>query len=924
MTKSNLVNINSIKTRVTLFTLGIFVTGIWMLYYFISQKLHEDMQQQLSNQQTAIASVLATQIKEQTSERVAVLETFSEKLGSSGTYDASGFQSKLEASIAIPRNFNAGAFIVNTEGVAVASIPDSVQRLGVNYIDRDYILDALKHGKSTITKPVIGKVLGTPIFNIVVPIRNSQGVVIAALVGVTDLGKPNFIDKVFQNKYGQSGYLLLQDARNRLTITGTDKSRIMQPLPSPGANLQIDKYLRGVEGTDITVNPLGVEVLATSKRVGIADWLILVALPVQEAFAPFEDIKRHVMFFSIFMTLLASGLMWWILKRELAPMFTAVNKLAVMSKTGDFQRRLAIGKNDEINDLIISFNNLLDGIDKRDGQIHTFLKTIPDPLWLKDTQGVFIACNAVFEKLCGATEKQIIGKTDYDFFDKDKADMFRESDHKVIMTNEPYTNEEWLTFGDGGYNGLFETRKAPLTDANGQIVGVFGIARDITERKNTELQLRFLSTAIEQSPTSVAITNTDAEILYINSAFTKEAGYTLDEVAGKNPRILQSGLTKPEVYEEMWAKLANGEKWQGEFINKRKTGEVYYEDAYISPVKNDDGKVSHYVAVKLDVTAKKLAEAALHESNKKMDALLQSMAEGAYGVDTHGICTFVNNAFLRILGYESDSELVGKHIHEIIHHTHADGRPYPAEQCRIYQAFMNNTEIHCTNEVFWHKNGHAIEVEYWSRPVMVDGMITGAIATFFDISERKKMEERIRHFALHDALTGLPNRRLLTERISQAQLSSKRNHKFNALLFMDLDNFKPLNDKHGHDAGDKLLIEVANRLTASVREMDTVARIGGDEFVVVLTSLEADEAQARMHAQTIAAKIHAKLSEPYFIEMKADDGLPSVVEHHCSSSVGALLFQGMGLHKDDIIKLADEAMYRAKKSGRNQIVFYQP
>lgn len=918
------LNINSIKTRVTLFTLGIFVVGIWALHYFITQKLHDDMQQQLASQQSVMASIIAAQIKEETSERVTVLERFSEILVADGAPDLSSFQSKLETSLAIERNFNAGVYIVNNDGVAIASIPKSIQRLGLSYIDRDYIFDALKHGKSTITKPVIGKVLRMPVFNVVVPVRDNNGNIIAALVGVTNLGKPNYMDKVFENKYSQSGYLLLEDASNRLVITGTDKSRIMQPLPASGVNKQIDKHLQGFEGSQVTVNPLGVKVLATAKHVGIAGWLILVALPVDEAFAPIEDIKRHVMFFSIFMTLLVGGLMWWILKRELAPMFTAVKWLTNMSKTGDFQQRLEVGKNDEINDLIVSFNNLLDGIAKRDAEIHALLKNIPDPLWLKDANGVFIACNAAFESLCGAEEKDIVGKTDYDFFDKAKADAFRESDLTVMQANGSYSNEEWLTFVDDGYRGLFETRKAALTDANGRVLGVFGIARDITERKNNELQLRLLSTAIEQSPTSVAITNTKAEILYINSAFTKEAGYTLFEVMGKNPRILQSGLTDPGVYEEMWSKLANGENWEGEFINKRKNGEVYYEDAYISPILNDQGEISHYVAVKLDVTAKKLAEAALHESNKKMDALLQSMAEGAYGVDTHGICTFVNNALLEVLGYESASELVGKHIHELIHHSHADGQPYPTEQCQIHRAFMNNTETHCTNEVFWHKDGHAISVEYWSRPVMVDGVITGAIATFFDITERKKMEEQIRHLALHDALTGLPNRRLLTERISQAQLSSKRNHQFNALLFMDLDNFKPLNDKHGHDAGDKLLIEVANRLTSSVREMDTVARIGGDEFVVVLTSLEADEAQARMHAQTIAGKIHAKLSEPYFIEMKADDGLPSVVEHHCSSSVGALLFQGMVLHKDDIIKLADAAMYRAKKSGRNQIVFYQP
>jgi diguanylate cyclase (GGDEF)-like protein/PAS domain S-box-containing protein len=534
-----------------------------------------------------------------------------------------------------------------------------------------------------------------------------------------------------------------------------------------------------------------------------------------------------------------------------------------------------------------------------------------------------MSCNSAFERFYGAKEADIIGKTDYDFADKQQADSFRENDRKAMAANKAVSNEEWITFADGGYRGLFEAVKVPLKDANGQIIGVLGISRDITQRKATELKLRMLSTAIEQSPTSVAITDIAAQIEYINTAFTKEAGYTLDEVLGKNPRVLQSGMTDSKVYDDMWSKLTKGENWQGEFVNKRKNGEIFYEEAYISPIQDGDGKISHYVAVKLDVTSRKQAERALLESNKKMDSLLQSLAEGAYGVDTHGNCTFVNNSFLRILGYESEDEIVGKHIHELIHHSHADGRRYPASECRMYAAFRNNVEVHCVDEVFWHKDGYAIQVEYWSQPIVVDGVVIGAIATFFDITERKKMEQQIRHLALHDALTNLPNRRLLIERISQAQLSSKRNLNYCALMFMDLDNFKPLNDAHGHEAGDRLLIEVANRLQKCVRDVDTVARIGGDEFVVMLTGLDMDESISRRQSEKISEKIRASLSEPYLINVTNDEGVNVTVKHYCTASIGVVLFKGTSLSKEEIIKLADDGMYQAKSAGRNKVVFHE-
>lgn len=906
-----------------MFTLGILIIGTWVLYFLISHKLHEGMEEQLTDQQISIASIVATQVNSALSERLTVLTKVAEKIASIPLSDRAGLQAVLESQLVIQRSFNAGTYITDADGVAIASVPSSVKRLGVSYIDRDYVRTALKEGKPIVSKPVIGKVLGTPVFNVAVPIRDAQGKVIAALIGVTDLGKSNFLDQLFQNDYGKTGYILLEDAKTRLTITGTDKSRIMQALPPPGVNALIDRHVNGFDSTGITVNPHGVKVLASAKRVHIGDLFILVALPVKEAFAPVEHLQKHIMFLAILMTLVAASLIWWILKRELAPMFTVVKQLAAVSKAGGSHQPLPIVVNNEISELINGFNALLDVLGRREAQLRTLLQTIPDLIWLKDINGVFMSCNSAFERFLGAKEADIVGKTDYDFVSKQQADLFREHDRESMMTDKAVTNEEWLTFADGGYRGLFETVKVPLKDASGQLIGVLGISRDITERKAAELKLRILSTAIEQSPTSVAITNTEPQIEYVNSAFTKEAGYTLDQLIGKNPRVLQSGLTDTAVYDDMWAKLTKGENWQGEFVNKRSNGEIYYEEAYISPIKDDDGKTRHYVAVKLDVTARKKTERALRESNKKMESLLQSLAEGAYGVDTHGNCTFVNNSFLRILGYASEDEVVGKHIHELIHHSHADGSHYPASECRMYAAYMNNVEVHCADEVFWHNSGRAIQVEYWSQPIVVDGVVIGAIATFFDITERKKMEERIRHLALHDALTNLPNRRLLIERISQAQLSSKRNLQYGALMFMDLDNFKPLNDVHGHEAGDKLLIEVANRLQNCVREVDTVARIGGDEFVVMLTELDTDESLSRRQAENVAEKIRICLSEPYLINVTNVEGENATVKHHCTASIGVVLFKGTSPSKEEIIKLADDGMYQAKSAGRNKIVFHE-
>jgi diguanylate cyclase (GGDEF)-like protein/PAS domain S-box-containing protein len=192
-----------------------------------------------------------------------------------------------------------------------------------------------------------------------------------------------------------------------------------------------------------------------------------------------------------------------------------------------------------------------------------------------------------------------------------------------------------------------------------------------------------------------------------------------------------------------------------------------------------------------------------------------------------------------------------------------------------------------------------------------------------DITGRKAMDEELQQLAFYDVLTGLPNRRLLNERLQQTMASSKRRKFYCALMFLDLDNFKPLNDIHGHAAGDLLLLEVASRLKNCVREIDTVARFGGDEFVVLLTELNVDKAESKEHAALVAEKIRHSLSEVYLLPTSHDGRGVHTVEHHCSASIGVVLFVNHEATMENILSWADAAMYQAKDAGQNLIRFHQ-
>lgn len=314
----------------------------------------------------------------------------------------------------------------------------------------------------------------------------------------------------------------------------------------------------------------------------------------------------------------------------------------------------------------------------------------------------------------------------------------------------------------------------------------------------------------------------------------------------------------------------------------------------------------------------------LHQSQTHLQTLLDSMEEGMYGVDMDGNCTFVNNAFLRILGFDNEQELLGKHLHTLIHHTYPDGRPYPKQECKIYQSFSLNQATHCATEVYWRRDGAPVSVEFWAHPIIENGEVKGAVVTFLGIAERIKLETQMRELAYYDPLTKLANRRLVRDSLHKMLAGTTRHHCHGALMFLDLDNFKTVNDTEGHEVGDRLLIEVARRMQLCVRESDLLGRIGGDEFVVMCDGLSEDRNCAAVQAEALAEKIRDALAQPYHLDHANPLRSGVQVVHHCSSSIGVTLFYGYDADEDELLKRADIAMYQAKQAGRNVVRFFDP
>ncbi|MBN0989302.1 diguanylate cyclase domain-containing protein [Amphritea pacifica] len=301
---------------------------------------------------------------------------------------------------------------------------------------------------------------------------------------------------------------------------------------------------------------------------------------------------------------------------------------------------------------------------------------------------------------------------------------------------------------------------------------------------------------------------------------------------------------------------------------------------------------------------------ALRQSENNQRVLIENAPVSIHEIDMDGRIISINKAGLSMNGLTEEGAILGS---PYLDHVSVSDRDRVAGL--LEKAYAGETSHFEYDAVIM--SGKTFKSCF--VPILNNqSSVTKIMGITEDITERKKAEQQIHHFAFNDALTQLPNRRLLHDRLRLAIAATLRSGMHGAVMFLDLDNFKPLNDTHGHEAGDLLLIEVAHRLTACLRSTDTVARIGGDEFVVLLSELHMDMSLSTEQALRVAEKIRASLARPYILKCD-QEGRAVTMEHHCTASIGLTLFGTNERCEEQILKAADKAMYRAKETGRNRV-----
>ena len=441
------------------------------------------------------------------------------------------------------------------------------------------------------------------------------------------------------------------------------------------------------------------------------------------------------------------------------------------------QERVLLGNALHVNsdELTAANQRLRAQSEQEHAQLRGVIDSIPDLIYFKTPEGIYLGCNQAFERYAGLPESSIVGNTALSIFDSATALKMRARDTEMLADGKAMVSEEWVTYPDGG-NICLEVLRTPYFNSAGSVIGLIGIGRNITERKRLEEERRLAALVYQHTAEGMLVTDADYHIIAINPACARITGYELPEVLGKSPNIFNSGRQDQYFYDSMWEAINGAGYWHGEMWDRRKNGEIYAKSITINQLLGDDDSLHGYVML------------------------------------------------------------------------------------------------------------------------------------FSDITEKKQSEELIWKQANFDMLTGLPNRRMFRDRLAQEIKKERRAGLSLALLFIDLDHFKEVNDTHGHLVGDDLLIEVARRIRECTRDSDTVARLGGDEFTVILTQLEDSK-----FAEVVAQKIINCMAEPFVL---GEDVV------YVSASIGITLYPDDATEVEQLLKNADQAMYAAKNMGRSRFSYF--
>ena len=620
--------------------------------------------------------------------------------------------------------------------------------------------------------------------------------------------------------------------------------------------------------------------------------------------------------FALFLTLLAGGLSWgmttWLLRRQLAPILASTKRMLTLADSEQLPHSLPLADKGEVGELAGSLNRLFENLAGReiklkDSELHLrrIIERAPGCINIVDAEGRVVQINPAGLSMVEAdSHEEIIGLAMLELVAPEHRQAFSDG-HERVLAGE-LIRMEFEVLGLKGRRRWVSTHAVSMLD-KGKLV-YLAFTRDITERRQLENSLRkneaFYRAVTDQGQALIWMSGLDKGCYFFNLPWLAFTGRTLAQESGSgwvesvHPEDVKNCMT---IYASAFDQR---EKFSMTYRLRHRDGQyrILLEDG--APRYDSHQIFVGFIGHCLDITERMQAEESF-----RIAASAFETQQGMAITNAEKMILRVNKAFTEITGYTAE-DAIGQNPLLL-----QSGRHDAAFYTAMWTSIAQSGSWH--GEIWNRRKSGEIYPESLSIQAVKDGAgkTTHYIGAFSDISSHKAAENEIQHLAFYDPLTLLPNRRQLMDRLKQALLSCHRHQQKGALLFIDLDNFKVLNDTLGHVTGDLLLQQVAKRLSTCIREGDTVARLGGDEFVVMLENLSANALEAAAKAKVVAEKISSLLNQIYVLGSN---------EHHSSPSIGVTLFGDIEESTDEPLKRADLAMYQAKAAGRNTLRFFDP
>ncbi|MFO1111565.1 MAG: EAL domain-containing protein [Bradyrhizobium sp.] len=763
----------------------------------------------------------------------------------------------------------------------------------VDLSDRDYFQHHSQVGTDElfVSKPVVGRVSGKSTIQLVRKLRAPDGSFDGVLLAALDVLR---IEKFYNSiDIGRSGVIALvgfdgiirarstrQNDAERLTGRSMAQSRTFALFrQSPAGSYWTTP--------DMSAHMDGILRLVSYRVVDGLPLIAVVGLAQEDIFE--QATGRIALYRQVGFALTAFALV--------VILFGAVR-----------QRRLSVA--------VAALENSSRSLEQTNLRFNAALENMPHGLGMFDGDQRLIICNARYGEMYGLTPEQT----------RPGATLRSIIEARIASGQCPEDAESYLAGrmeaaarGQSQFaiNRLRDGRVIAVGHQPMQGGGWVTTHQDITEQYLAEDRLNEVRQeliaqrhAVEQA-VIVASTDVTGRIIHANDIFCRISGYSRDELIGSDHRILNSGVHPPEFFRAMYRQIARGEVWRAEICNRAKDGSLYWVDTTIAPQLDRDGKPIRYISIRIDVTARKAAEEALRESRAEvirksalLELALSNISQGLCMFDAEQRVVICNEQYAGMYGLSREETKPGTTLQEILDRRVARGI-YEPDAAEDYRWSLLASVSKPTSEVLHLKDGRAIAI---SRQPIPDG---GWVTTHQDITERERVEAEIVYIASHDILTGLANRAVLYDTMKKNLARAQRDGRPLALMMLDLDRFKIVNDSLGHPIGDQLLKTVATRVLACTRETDLVARLGGDEFAILLAA----GPDAQSSAISLARRLLQAVGAPYDL-----DGH----EINIGTSIGIALLPEHGPDVDQAVKNADLALYKAKSQGRSTYCLFEP